>query len=104
MIDSYETKNTSSYLRPKQGPSTLAVWALLVSIYLAVQFASLFQPPLLDDADAGHAEIAQHMAESGDLITPMIDGIRHIEKPPFPFWAVAASYKIFGQNAFATHL
>jgi 4-amino-4-deoxy-L-arabinose transferase-like glycosyltransferase len=80
------------------------VWVLLTAIFAAVQFASLFSPPLLDDADAGHAQIAQHMAETGNLITPMIDGIRHIEKPPLPFWAVAASYKIFGQNTFATHL
>jgi 4-amino-4-deoxy-L-arabinose transferase-like glycosyltransferase len=77
---------------------------LLAAIFAAVQFASLFSPPLLDDADAGHAQIAQHMAESGNLITPMLNGIRHIEKPPLPFWLVAGSYKIFGQNTFATHL
>jgi 4-amino-4-deoxy-L-arabinose transferase-like glycosyltransferase len=98
------TNHTHSYLRPQQAPSTLAVWVLLAAIYAAVQFASLFSPPLLDDADAGHAQLAQHMVYSGDLVTPKIDGIRHIEKPPLPFWLVAASYEIFGQNTFATHL
>jgi 4-amino-4-deoxy-L-arabinose transferase-like glycosyltransferase len=98
------TNDTHSYHRPQQAPSTLAVWVLLAAIYAAVQFASLFSPPLLDDADAGHAQLAQHMVYSGDLVTPMLDGIRHIEKPPLPFWLVAASYEIFGQNTFATHL
>jgi 4-amino-4-deoxy-L-arabinose transferase-like glycosyltransferase len=44
------------------------------------------------------------MAETGDLITSKINGIRYIEKPPLPYWIVAGSYKIFGQNTFATHL
>ena len=104
MAYSTMTTDTHSYHRPQQAPSTLAVWLLLAAIFAAVQFASLFSPPLLDDADAGHAQIAQHMAESGNLITPMLNGIRHIEKPPLPFWLVAGSYKIFGQNTFATHL
>jgi len=90
--------------RPRQGPSTLAVWLLLAAIFAAVQFASLFSPPLLDDVDAAHAQAAQHMAETGNLITSKIDGIRYIEKPPLPYWIVAGSYKIFGQNTFATHL
>jgi 4-amino-4-deoxy-L-arabinose transferase-like glycosyltransferase len=87
-----------------QGPSKLAVWAFLGTIFLAVQFASLFTPPLLDDVDASHAQVAQHMDESGDWITMKIDGIRYLEKPPLPYWLDAISYSIFGQNAFATHL
>jgi len=96
--------DTNSIDRPRQAPSTLAVWLLLAAIFAAVQFASLFSPPLLDDVDAAHAEAAQHMAETGNLITSKIDGIRYIEKPPLPYWIVAGSYKIFGQNTFATHL
>ena len=41
---------------------------------------------------------------SGDLVTSKINGIRYIEKPPLPYWIVAGSYKIFGENTFATHL
>ena len=96
--------DTNTLDRPRQAPSTLAVWLLLAAIFAAVHFASLFSPPLLDDVDAAHAEAAQHMAETGDLITSKINGIRYIEKPPLPYWLVAGSYKIFGQNTFATHL
>ena len=85
-------------------PSTLATWVLLVAVFFAVQFASLFTPPLLDDVDASHAQVAQHMAESGDWVTMKVNGIRYLEKPPLPYWLAAGLYKIVGQNAFATHL
>ncbi len=85
-------------------PSKRAVWAVLGAIFLAVQFASLFTPPLLDDVDASHAQVAQHMVESGDWITMKLNGIRYLEKAPLPYWLNAICYSIFGQNAFATHL
>lgn len=90
--------------RPQDGPSALASWVLLAAIFAAVQFASIFTPPLLDDVDAAHAETAQHMIESGDWVTPQINGIRYLEKPPLPSWLIAGSYEVFGQNVFATHL
>ncbi len=90
--------------RPKQAPSVRAVWLLFAAVFAGIYFASLFSPPLLDDVDAAHAQAAQHMAESGDLITSKIDGIRYIEKPPLPYWIVAGMYRIFGENTFATHL
>jgi 4-amino-4-deoxy-L-arabinose transferase-like glycosyltransferase len=85
-------------------PSTLATWVLFVAVFLAVQFASLFTPPLLDDVDASHAQVAQHMAESNDWVTMKLNGIRYLEKPPLPYWLAAGLYKIFHQNVFATHL
>jgi 4-amino-4-deoxy-L-arabinose transferase-like glycosyltransferase len=90
--------------RPRPAPSVRTVWLVFAAIFLTVYFASLFSPPLLDDVDAAHAQAAQHMAESGDLITSKINGIRYIEKPPLPYWTVAAMYRLFGQNTFATHL
>jgi 4-amino-4-deoxy-L-arabinose transferase-like glycosyltransferase len=90
--------------RPRSAPSTRTVWLLFAVVFIAVYFASLFSPPLLDDVDAAHAQAAQGMAETGNLITSKIDGIRYIEKPPLPYWVVAGMYRIFGQNTFATHL
>ena len=90
--------------RPAGVPSVSTVWLLFAVIFAAVYFASLFSPPLMDDVDASHAQAAQGIAETGDLITPLTDGIRYIEKPPLPYWMVAAMYKLFGQNTFATHL
>jgi len=73
-------------------------------VWAAVFFAALFTPSLLDDADATHANAARAVALSGDWVTLKVDGIRYLEKPPLPYWLVAVSYRIFGFNAFATHL
>jgi 4-amino-4-deoxy-L-arabinose transferase-like glycosyltransferase len=75
-----------------------------LAIFASVQLASLFTPPLLDDADASHAEAAQHMVESGDWVTLKVNGIRYLEKPPLPYWIDAALYSVLGQNVFSTHL
>ncbi len=88
--------NVHTIDRPRQAPTVRTVWLLFAAIFITVYFASLFSPPLLDDVDAAHAQAAQHMAESGDLITSKINGIRYIEKPPLPYWLVAGMYKIFG--------
>jgi 4-amino-4-deoxy-L-arabinose transferase-like glycosyltransferase len=90
--------------RPRQGLSTTAAWLLLALIFIAVQIGSLFTPPLLDDADASHAQAAAHMVETGDLVTLKVDGIRYLEKPPLPYWIEAAFYRVFGENVFATRL
>src|SRR5579863_8888567 len=84
--------------------SPVAAWILLALIFCAVQFASLFTPPLLDDVDASHAQAAQHMVETGDWVTLHVNGVRYLEKAPLPYWLAAGLYKVFGQNVFATHL
>jgi 4-amino-4-deoxy-L-arabinose transferase-like glycosyltransferase len=99
------TNDTKTLDRPQQAPSALASWLLMAAVLLAVYFASVFTPPLLDDVDAAHAQAAQYIAESGDWVSPKIDGIRYIEKPPFPYWVIAALYRVTGaENAFTTHL
>jgi 4-amino-4-deoxy-L-arabinose transferase-like glycosyltransferase len=99
------TNDTQTLQRPQHGPSKLAAWTLLAAIFASVYFASLFTPPLLDDVDAAHAQCAQAMAATGDWVTPMIDGIRYIEKPPLPYWVIAVLYRATGiENAFTTHL
>ena len=84
--------------------SVVSVWFLLLAIFAGIYLAALHTPPLLDDADASHAQAAARMAETGDLVTLHVNGIRYLEKPPLPYWIVAGSYKIFGETAFATHL
>ena len=104
MAVSATTARETALVRPRQAPPVAAVWLLLAAIFAAVQFASLFSPALLDDADAAHAQTAQNMVETGDWITPKINGIRYLEKPPLPDWLAAIDYKFFGENTFAAHL
>ena len=91
--------------RPRNALSTRAVWLLFAALFTAIYFASLWTPPLLDDVDAAHAETAQHMADTGNWVTPKIDGIRYLEKPPMPDWLAAGLYRLTGvEDAFTTHL
>ncbi len=79
-------------------------WAVLLLLFLAIHFAALFSPSLIDDADATHANAAQYMARTGDWVTLYVDGVRYLEKPPLPYWLAAIDYHLFGYNVFATHL
>jgi 4-amino-4-deoxy-L-arabinose transferase-like glycosyltransferase len=104
MKDSAMTNDSQTQHRPQSAPSTLRVWLLLAAIFAAVQFASLFTPPLMDDVDGSHAQAAQYFSEQSDWVTAKVNGIRYIEKPPLPYWISGALYKVFGQNVFASHL
>ena len=96
--------------QPKPQRRTALLWIL--ALWLAIFFASLFTPPLLDDADATHAQAAQAMLQSGDWVTLHVDGVRYLEKPPLPYWIAALSLRAFGPRsastgyaaAFAIHL
>ncbi len=79
-------------------------WLLILIVYFAVHFASLFSPPLEDDVDATHAQAAQHMVLTGDYVTMYVNGIRYLEKPPLPYWLISVDYRLLGFNVFATHL
>ena len=78
--------------------------AALLIVFLLVYFWSLFSVPVLDDADATHAEAAREMLARGDYVTLHVNGVRYLEKAPLPYWLVAFSYRVFGVNEFATHL
>ncbi|WP_263381775.1 ArnT family glycosyltransferase [Granulicella arctica] len=85
-------------------PRQSTALAILAGLWLILFFAALFAPPLLDDADATHANAARHIALTGDWVTLHVNSIRYLEKAPLPYWLVAISFRIFGFNTFAAHL
>jgi 4-amino-4-deoxy-L-arabinose transferase-like glycosyltransferase len=76
-------------------PSPRTHLLFLIGLWLLLYVSAAFTPPLLDDADATHAQAAQSMLSTGDWVTLHVDGIRYLEKPPFPYWIAAASLKLF---------
>jgi 4-amino-4-deoxy-L-arabinose transferase-like glycosyltransferase len=88
---------------PARFLTTRRAWTILLLVWFAVYFAALFSPALLDDADAAHANAAQHMALSGDWVTLKINGIRYLEKAPLLYWLTAIDDHIFGYNVFSAH-
>ncbi|MGH9840451.1 MAG: ArnT family glycosyltransferase [Blastocatellia bacterium] len=78
----------------------LPIGLLLAFTFLIFAITS-FKPSLLDDADATHAEAAKEMLQRNDWVTLHVNGVRYLEKAPLLYWAVAASFQVFGFNTFA---
>ena len=102
---------------PQSATATLAGPSLkdrsrrsFVSILIIVLFwgstyaAGMFTPPLLDDADSLHAEVAREMLQRQDWVTLYTDGIRYLEKAPLMYWAIALSYRLLGVKDWSTRL
>ncbi len=76
----------------------LALWLVLYASF------ALFMPPLLDDADSVHAEVAREMVQRHDPVTLYANGIRYLEKAPLLYWSMAVSFRLFGVRESAARL
>lgn len=57
--------------------------------------------PILEPDGSLYATIAKTIARSGDFINLRVEGKDWLDKPHFPFWVAAISFRCFGINAFA---
>jgi 4-amino-4-deoxy-L-arabinose transferase-like glycosyltransferase len=71
----------------------LAVLLFAGAVYLG---CSISPPSLMDDSDAVLAQAARTMLQTGDWVTPRLDGVAYLEKPPLYYWPIVISYKVFG--------
>ena len=79
--------------------------ALVMAIAAVIFLGTIFSPPsLMDDVDSVHAAIARTMLRSGDWITPRLDGVVYLDKSPMTYWAIAASYAVFGVHDWAARI
>src|SRR3989442_5780891 len=44
------------------------------------------------------------MVATGDWITPRLNGIKYLEKPPLHYWATAAAFTLFGEHQWTARL
>ena len=65
---------------------------------------TLLAPPLLDDADSVHAEVAREMLLRHDWVTLYANGIRYLEKAPLFYWMMALAMKLFSPTTLASRL
>src|SRR5271156_1894390 len=83
-------------------------WFLLLLVFLfaaAIYLGCVLSPPsLMDDVDAVQAQIARNMLTSGDWVTARLDGVLYLEKAPLVYWAIAASYVVFGAHDWAARI
>jgi len=87
---------------PVRPSSTL--WAVLLLWVVFYASFTLIRPPLLDDADSVHSEVAREMLLRHDFVTLYANGIRYLEKAPLLYWSLALSFKLFGPSTAAARL
>ncbi len=59
---------------------------------------------LAEPDEARYAEIPREMLASGDFVTPRLNGVPYLEKPPLLYWSNAASQRLFGLTPWAARL
>ena len=77
-------------------------WIFL--FFIMIYIVPLGSRPMIIPDECRYAEIPREMLASGDLTTPRLLGMRYFEKPPMQYWLTAGSFRLFGENAFATRL
>jgi 4-amino-4-deoxy-L-arabinose transferase-like glycosyltransferase len=85
-------------MSPRRFLAIASLWFLLYASF------TLLHPPLLDDADSVHAEVAREMVARHDWVTLYANGIRYLEKAPLLYWSMAASFTVFGTEDWAARL
>ncbi|MGA7085425.1 MAG: phospholipid carrier-dependent glycosyltransferase [Pseudolabrys sp.] len=72
---------------------------------MLVRLLTLSGYPILDRTEARYAYIGELMVQTGNWITPFFDhNVPLWAKPILSFWLTAASFSVFGINAFAARL
>lgn len=77
---------------------------ILAAFYILAYLTPLACRPMLRPDEYRYAEIPREMIETGDWVTPKMLGIRYFEKPAPGYQLTAASFSLFGENAFALRL
>lgn len=86
-------------------PATRALWVVGLAMVVFALAYRLEAPPLFEDPNDGqYAEVAREMLESGDWISPQLNYVLFLNKPPLLYWLIAVSYKLFGVNEAAARL
>jgi 4-amino-4-deoxy-L-arabinose transferase-like glycosyltransferase len=83
--------------------SNKKVSAIVTLVAGAIFFSRLYEPSLSGDA-AKYALIAKTMVQTGDFLIPRLGEELYLKKPPFFFWLMGGSFKLFGFNEFAARL
>lgn len=73
-------------------------------VLIAALYFSAVRVDIMDIDATQYAEISREMAQTGDYLHIYDRGNNYLDKPPFLFWASAASINVFGANNFGYKL
>jgi len=84
---------------PQTGRFWLAFAVFALVWFSGLEFRGLFMPD-----EGRYASIAREMLDSGDWITPRLNGLKYFEKPPLQYWATAGAFALFGVDEWSARL
>ena len=89
-------------------PARWSTRGALVSLLVLATGACTYHlgaAPLLDDPNEGeYAEVAREMVETGNWISPQLNYVPFLNKPPLPYWLIGAADLALGVNATSARL
>jgi 4-amino-4-deoxy-L-arabinose transferase-like glycosyltransferase len=71
-------------------------WLLITALVIVNAFVRNASTPLWDQDEAAYAGFARRMIETGNWVVPEFMWSEPHRKPPFLFWSIAVSFKLFG--------
>lgn len=78
---------------------------VILTLILGALFGFALGERALWDPDEGrYTEIPREMLETGDYVTPRLNGVKYFEKPVLFYWQQALAIKAFGLNEWAARL
>ncbi|HPW54411.1 MAG TPA: glycosyltransferase family 39 protein [Thermoanaerobaculaceae bacterium] len=92
---------TGSSAARRRGNLALGLVVVLVTIQLSWLLPTV---PLLEPDEGRYLDIPRHMVESGDWVTPRLNGVLYFEKPPLHYWLTAGAITVFGVDEIAVRI
>ena len=96
-----ESSHAMTDLQSTSWESWLQKWFVPLLIPAILINAGGLLIPILEPDGALYATIAKTIARTGDFINLRVEGKDWLDKPHFPFWMAALSFRFFGINGFA---
>ena len=78
-------------------------WLALLAMWLGLMVMAALRPLAVPD-EGRYGEVGRWMLQSGDWMTPRLNGIPFFHKPPYLYWLQAMSLQVFGINELALRL
>ena len=73
-------------------------WLIVITITLILAFSFQGSRGLWEPDEGRYVRCAYEMVQSGDWLTPRLNGIPHFTKPPLTYWLIATGLSVFGLN------
>jgi 4-amino-4-deoxy-L-arabinose transferase-like glycosyltransferase len=87
-------------MQKRRAPIWLAAWLIALTCLLS----GLPAIGLVGPDEPRYAAVARTMAESGDWLTPRLNGVPWFEKPVLYYWAAGIAFRLLGPSDWAARL